>query len=314
MVQVAREVVNRFPKPDEVLLEPRLSVVCGRWGYADRIHLYKSRDGRYTKATLIDYKFGMGHVDDASVNLQGLDYAMALMREYSDLEEVETVFIVPRQGYVSSHTYFRHEYEEKTLLLVALVERARRTSNKRIRPRKDDYRPSVDACQYCGRKATCPALRKIAEQASKAPRLRFEGGPLLVDPTEEPDLEKLSKLLEYAKVLKEWAEHTIYHIQRRAVDEAEVPPGYALKERRGPRKARNPVAVQAEALSMGLTYDDVWSVSEISITKLEEMIRARAPKGEGNARVRAFRTALERAGAIVTSPPTRYLAKERDVR
>lgn len=134
---------------DEVYKEMWLESDIGKRGRADRV-IRPASDRKHIDC--VDYKFGRRPVSPAKVNLQGKDYAYRLFRKFPDVDEVTVHFLMPRLREISVHTFRRTEDLASLREDIMSVHRAVNDPFKVPTPNLDK------ACEFCGLRASCPAL------------------------------------------------------------------------------------------------------------------------------------------------------------
>jgi len=110
-------------------------------------------------ATIIDYKFGVNPVDEAEHNFQLMIYALLVLANFPQVEEVEVGILAPcvfGNKEPPTATYYRSKYDELLAKVKAVIARAE----------------SVDApyckdigshCQYCRARAICEKQKQNVE-------------------------------------------------------------------------------------------------------------------------------------------------------
>jgi hypothetical protein len=157
-----------------VLREQKVDTLEGRWGYFDRLII--APNGRH--AHLVDFKFvKVKKPEDASLALQGKDYVWGLFKARPELDAITVHFVAPRFNFVTYHIFHRADLPRIELEIFSVLTQARKTDRKGAA--KKLFRPHYETCRFCGRKATCPALAKIA--STVASRYLAEGAQPLPD-------------------------------------------------------------------------------------------------------------------------------------
>lgn len=282
-----------------VFKELKLSILNGlTFGTCDRVII------RGSQATIVDFKFGRHGVTDAEFNLQGWAYTLGVFEKFS-VDTVRVIFLSPRRDEVSHHQFSRADYPRLQLTLETVIARAKAYAETK---KADMLTPSEDACQYCGNKGVCPRLHDYALSTAK------KYAPLeLVDDVHSSqitDPARMAKALTLAKILGRWAESVAKHATDMARDGLEIP-GYRLAERAGAREINNPV-IAFGVLSQFMEPVEIVSCSKLSLTKLEEVVHEKAPRGQKSAEVLRLREALLGADCVTSDQPTTYLRKTRE--
>lgn len=295
-----------------VLKEQRVDTIEGRWGYFDRLIL--SPDGK--KAHLVDFKFvKVKKPEDASLALQGKDYVWGLFNARLDLEEIKVHFIAPRFNFVTFHTFTRADLPRIELEIFSVLTLARKTDRKRASSKL--FRPHYETCRFCGRKASCPAIGKIAE--SVASRYLEEGAqplpdvPLNVHASEADDPEVLGKLKTIAVVLDPWIKAVNHHLMTKVLEEGKKVTGYKIGFRKGQRTVTNPLALLSIGPKFGVEMADVLESAKVSVAKLEDVVMAKAARGVKEQTKFAFLDALRDADALERADDTATLVRDNEV-
>lgn len=331
MVQACEDYCATLPPAAQELKEVKVNTIEGRWGYFDRLRFRKDSyipldrndddavsyyDANViavaTHADLIDYKFvKVKTPEDASLALQGKDYAVGIFREYPHLQYITVHFLAPRFNFVTYHTFSREDLPRIELEIFSVLTQARRTDKKRI-PKKL-LKPFYETCRFCARRATCPALVGIAREIHN--RYLEEGAtPLPEVPTNvhasqvnDPAVLGAIKLL--ATTMEGWAAAASHHCTTKAIEEGKIPEGYKIAYRKGRRKLTIPLTLLSIGPKFGLGVSDVIEASNVSVAKLEDAVMAKAPHGKKEKTKFAFLDALREADALARNEESAVLEK-----
>ena len=270
-------------------------------GYCDRAIISKD----LKRADIIDWKFGMFQVTDAEENIQGMSYLLGLVREYPTLEEVTVNFIAPHRDEWSFHTFKREEFDWLYLRVVTAVKRAVLAKNKILNGDWSMATPNPSACLFCKHAAECPALtQKCIELGMKRAPLEF---PESIDFEMVHDPKNAGIGMKLASVVKGWAESYKSFMGNKAVDEEGfIPDGYILVTA-SRREVTDIGGVRELAEKHGIEEEEINSVSDIALGKLEKLIMAKAPRGVKTAAKNEFSQALEDAGYVERGTPYSFL-------
>lgn len=295
----------RYIKPLErgataVHKELRLEILNGlTFGTADRVII------RERKAVLVDFKFGRGAIDDAEINRQGMAYVIGVFEAF-DVDEVEVHFISPRRDEVTTHIFKRDDLERLRVIInriIRLCEEFERSQDESL------LNPHDGACQYCGFIARCPKHRNHALDVAK------KYAPLeLVDETHSSqisDPEQMARAYAMAKVLEKWAASVKKHATEMAMNGIPIP-GWEVRERAGNREIASPVLAYQVLIDAGLEPIDIVAAASLSLSKLEQIVSNKAPRGQKSASVAALNAALAAADAVTTGDSIRYLTRVRE--
>lgn len=274
---------------------------CTTSGYFDRALV----DYTETYAELFDWKFGMHAVEAAKNNVQGICYALGLMRDYPKLQRVRFWFKQPLIDAVTSAEFTRDEIPHLYLRVKTIVARA---VEARHRMMKDDFSlaKSYDpVCTFCAHLGRCPV---VAASACTVARKFFPLEiPEDITPTQVMDAKNSSIALRLARVVKTWAEAFKSVITDRVLRGDALPPeGYTLQSRSGNREVVDVKKFRLAALQF-VTEAELERATRFTIGDVEEVIKERAPRGQKKAEVDRFKTALEVSNSVKPGQPYSFL-------
>jgi len=298
----------------EVLNEIKVDTIEGRWGYCDRLVINPDNT-----AHLFDWKFVRSkEVVDAEVNLQGKDYVVGILDDprFSRISEITVHFVMPRfeTATFTRRPFTREQLPQLKLEIFAILARARQTDGKRWRGAS--LRPHYDACRFCGASASCVALRRIADQIGRAYDPEGYGKlPAIPEQTHASQVsmpDDRAQLQELATLMEAWSQSVRQHNLAAALaDTANLPTGYTLDYPKGRRQVSDAQRLLNIATEFGLTAQDLIDAASVSWTKLEQLLRDRAGKGEKARQVASFNTRLEESCAVVRAEPAPRLSRVR---
>lgn len=279
-------------------LEEKLTIVDtkGRtvtWGTSDVV----LRTGNHL--TLIDYKFGRSHIDAPADNMQAKAYTAGAFQGNPMAETAEFIFVVPVRDEVIRHTFKRDE-------LLKLVEEVEMVIEAAENP-ESPYNPSEETCVFCGEKPKCPAINTaVATVASKYGELElpdeFHSSAITA-----PD--QMAKALQAAVIVERWAKSVRHHAMEMVLNGEEVP-GYELKYRQGKRTVRDVQSAWSVLQSTTLlNLEEFLPACSVSITELEKVIKAQAPRGQKKALAEEVFATLQDAGILFRGGETSFLGK-----
>ena len=165
-----------------------------------------------------------------------------------------------------------------------------------------DYNPSPDACQYCGKKNTCPALCGLVKYAGEKyePKLELANW----HPSEISDPAQMAYALNLAKVIGKWSDSVEHHAKKMALSGQQIP-GWYLKPRQGNIEITD--AQKAFELS-GLDNDKFLDCVKVSISELSKKIAER----DGISNLKARKQVEEQLADIISRGDTiNILTKEK---
>jgi hypothetical protein len=298
LVQMCNDYVGTLPPAMREEREMKIDTIEGRWGYIDLLRFRAENlepDGLLrrqapTVADLVDWKFvKAAEVTDAEINLQGKDYVVGLFMRYPHLQTIHVHFVMPRFGSVTTATFHRSQIDELKLEILAVLIQAKRTDRPRYKGAT--LRPHFDTCRFCGVRWNCKALTRIATKIAIAYDPENEGAlpevPEQLHASEVTDEETLGRLRKLASVMAPWAAAVYHHTTQAALD-GHVPEGYSLDYRKGKRALVNPAGLLQVAREFDLSNDEILDAAEVSFSKLEETLKAKAEHGQKSKRVAAF--------------------------
>lgn len=266
-------------------------------GYADIVLV----DRIQREADVIDWKFGIGEVDDAETNPQGIAYALGVFQKFLSLERVTVHFVCPFQDLITTHTFTREEVLMQELRIRTIVARAEDPASP--------PRPSAGVCIWCAHKATCTPLHNFALRiSSKHTELVL---PTEIRPSHVYDPEYLAMGQEIAGVMEAWAKAWKQHATNLAVTEGVEIPGYEVANV-AKRSIKDIRQVLITARAAGVTDDQLNELLNLPITKLETLVKDCAPEGTTKKEyLEHFQAALDEVGATQLGQSFAFLRKAR---
>jgi len=250
-----------------VVYKERLLDVAGiTKGSADWLGINKNR------AAVIDYKFGKVPVTPAVTNPQGQGYVLGVFNDFPGVDIVDLAFVCPRIPEVTSETYYRvPDASRIERRILDIVERA-----------SDPHsieQPSPKACQWCGKKATCPSLNSTAVTVSRGFGLpipeEFEPGRIL-RPRDRAKAQILSQLLE------DWGKQVRKANAKAVLEDGIEIPGFSLRSKRGKLCVDDTIGlIEWVRGKYNLDLDSVFHACSVKVPELVNQIYAQA-QSEGN--------------------------------
>jgi hypothetical protein len=325
MVRRAERYSRSLPVASREFQEQRFETIEGRWGYTDRLRiranvLSKIHDEYVVEdsdeADLLDWKFvAAKHVVDAEINLQGKDYVVAIFEDpmFAFLNKIHVHFVETRFDEVTTATYTRADIPRLKLEIYAVLMRARNTDRSDFDT--TTLKPHYDTCKYCARAGVdCRALDNIADALGRAYDPEHYGKtpalPQEVHSSKVKDPAQRAQLQELAGLMKVYSESVHYNnLQAALDDEKNTPTGYEIDWSKGKRYVTSHAALQVVAKEFGLTDSDLIEVSTVGWTKLEKLLKLRAPSGKKSSAVEDFGNRLVELGATERPEPTPKLRK-----
>jgi hypothetical protein len=279
-----------------VMREVRLKIAGGlTFGTAD--HVIVSGGG--VNADLIDFKFGRKAVADAEVNAQMQCYALGLLELIPTLRVVRVHILLPRRDEVSTAHYTRADMPRLRLRIETIIARA---------SLPDPELKVTDNCLWCGRKATCAALHRMALSAASryADELAL---PQEIHASRIEDPAMMAQALTTAKVLDGWCESVRHHALQMRLNGTEIP-GYELRTRSGARSITDALAAWG-AVRDRVSPDRFIACCDVSLPKLEDVIAESAPRGSKTKAKQNLTESITAVGAYSGGGESKYLARTR---
>lgn len=260
----------------------------------------------YSRAKVLDWKFGKFAVEPAKTNAQGIAYALGvvqyLLRNHRVVPKtVEVEFVSPHIEERSSHTFTESDYPEMYARVRTIVARALLGTKQANEGDFGMANPTTAGCLFCGRLATCTKAANLFLKASKKyePLKLPEGDIHGFEAMAYPDRAKA--LLQFSAVAGRWAGEIRKRITNAALTSPElIPEGYYLQAT-FPRKVTDPKQFFDFLLEQGLPSEVVWGFADLPITPVEKYISSKAPRGEKTTAVEEFGNRAEGAGVLQRS-------------
>ena len=283
-----------------VLREIRLAIKLGRhetFGTCDR---FVERPGGL--AHLIDFKFGRNAVPEANATLQALAYAVGAFDTYPGVNRIQAWLLSPRRDEASSVILDRVNLEAYRTKLTKLFDEL-----------TVDAPPTpCDACQYCGKLSTCPAVVKTAlvvgskyEPEAVAAQLNTTAHPSAMT-TEQLD----SFALPLARVLERWVDSVKAELLTRAIAGAPLE-HHVIATRTASTSIEDATAAHKVASDMGVPHESFLDAVSVSLSKLRTVVRAAAKRGQKDAAEGELLRRLSAAGLkIDAEKKITYLRKK----
>ncbi len=293
-------ILQRFKldgRPFRVLREVLLSVGDDRVteGYPDTVIVAD------THAAILDWKFGKVAVTPTADNLQGIAYALGLLKKFPELKTVEVHFFAPyqkwseqeqREKYVHCF-HWDHEAVDQELRVRAVIARKHTAA---LRVQEGDWamaQPKHDLCIWCARKGECPKVAALVVKANQ--KYADLEVPAEMKSYRLTSPEQVASAYKFANQLTPILEA----IKKRCIDasltEGLLPPNFILVKSQH-RKVKSTQGFLNVAVERGLTPEEAVSFLSVSFKPFEDAIKAKASKGKGALALREFNSALEESG------------------
>jgi len=307
-----------FPLEGE---DPRMPTTAG---FADRVLIAADRK----TAAVIDFKFGIHPVEPAENNLQGLAYALGVLRELPTIEKIHVFFVCPfmededgEDGLIEHAEFDREALEKARLRIKVVVERAIEADKAYAQWEKEttiagkiqaldkiDFNPT-DGCLFCARAGKCPAVGALALKASsKYEALQL---PDVLNPAMISDPADAAKALKFFSIMEGVAKAFRQACTEKALNSEEdwVPEGYQLSTVVR-RKVADNVAFYKTIRPL-LTEEEILQCIDFTLGPVEKLVSAKAPRGSKKKAVQELKDVLQACGATEESEPIGVLRVKR---
>lgn len=276
---------------------------------------------------LTDFKFGWVPVKPASVNLQGLTYALGCFIKFPHIEKIGIYFLMPKLSWVSSHVVHRRD-------MVTIFERIKTVvaQAEYVQAHPEEAQKFMKAgkhCQYCSRIGNCPAQANM--MALAATKYAAMPVPPNFQALEITSPEEIARLRYYVDII----EPAIEEIKRRAMEIAEANDGRISYTRPDGEvvlyevQSRNVKRTLGLAMDVAETCKDFMSPEEVlgaaklglgDFLDIAKKALVNVRKGEGvkltQKKAEEQITSLLSASGLLTSPDTkiRYLELQKQTK
>ena len=275
------------------------------FGTVDRVII------RGTHVDLVDFKFGVGEIDDADVNIQGQAYLLGVMDKFPELQTATVHFIIPRRDEVLTHNYSREQMEDIRLRINMIVEKAELENREAI--------PNTESCKYCKHKLSCPALSDKMLPLAKKYSASVEDFEMTLwgsySPENINDPAVLSKMLNVASVVDKWQAAAKKQATKLAVEQGEDIPGYDLHYRTASLKIDDTQGAY-DAVEHLLSPDEFMDACDVSLPKLAKKYAEKLGRGEKKTARGTIEQSLEESGVLPAEEDrdrSPYLRKSRNL-
>jgi hypothetical protein len=261
---------------------------------------------------VVDYKFGIGEIDDADMNIQGQAYLLGVMDRFPQLQTAAVHFVIPRRDEVLRHEYKRSDMEDIRMRINLIISRAEAAENRKAIP-------NTEGCKYCKHKLECPALSEKMLPLAKKYGASVEDFEMTLWDSYAPEKVEnpvvLSKMLNVASVVDKWQTEVKKQATKLAVEKGEEIPGYDLHFRTASLKIENAQDAY-DAVEHLMTPDEFMDACDISLPKLAKKYAEKLPRGEKKTARGTIEMSLEEAGVLPSEEDrdrSPYLRKSRNL-
>ena len=235
-------------------------------------------------ARIYDWKFG--RLDNDYYH-QMMAYAAMILLEYPEIREVTATILWARDQDFVNYTVTRADAEAWIAKLEAEVINWDGT-----------YRPS-HKCEYCPRSHECPAFNALARRNSAA-LLDIDVDHIAEQIAHMPG-QQVIELRRKAKMASHIADAALDAIRNRLLKEGEIVGEDAMLTLDSrPKHELDPAATYPILEELGFEQADYAQVTTLRKSKIEDIVKERAGRGNGAAAIRKLRERLEHAGALHT--------------
>lgn len=269
-------------------------------GYPDSV--FYSLDAG--EAHIVDFKFGAVPVTETKENLQGIAYTLGLYQLLGKrIKRIVVHFVSPRQGWSEEEHEAKYIYTFTPDEFPKLEMRVRAVIAHKHSP-KAKATPKADLCIWCDRLGECEeALAAVKPLEGAYDELVC---PDIVAPHELSLPSQYAAALKFASQVETWAKQVKARCRDVALTEGIDVPGFKLVSR-ADRKIESVKLFKEVAEKAGLTPDEVLETFTPSLGAVEDLVKAKAPKGSGAAAIRQLTSDLEEAGATSKGKPYYFL-------
>jgi hypothetical protein len=264
----------------------------------------------YSRADIIDLKFGFWPVEPVKTNLQVISYLLGLIHKYPQLRNAPiggSIF----QPYIDPEFKRLDEDYHHTFQPAEYLPLYKRVCNVVARSLNPHVEPVITdgACVFCANVETCPAVAKlVVETSRKYAPLRI---PKEINPTLISTYEDIEWGLKLADLMNIWAPAYRTRATKEAIAANKAPDGY--KFAKGQRRViESPEAFRTVALERGVTEEVLRGSVEYHFGPVEKFIEEHTPKGGKKEAVKALGQAWLDAGAVKEGSEYTYLVMVKD--
>ena len=223
----------------------------------------------------IDLKYGANprNAVEAEDNPQLMIYALAALEQFSMAGEFDTVRLIIHQPRLNH----KPEHVMSVLRLLSFGAQVHEAARVKLmyvtNPKHWAFNPAKKTCQWCAKKATCPALASFVTDAIGDD---FEAiiatAPTGGLGTEYPD-DVLAEKMQALDLIEMWSRSVRAEVERRLLNNIDVP-GYKLVQgKRGNRAWLDAGEVEKALKSMRLKQDEMYTFNLITPTAAEKLLK-----------------------------------------
>jgi hypothetical protein len=241
-------------------------------------------------ARLADWKYGR---KDSDYSAQLKTYATLVLLEHPELTQATSTILWVRDQEVESYTMGQREAHDWLSSVANAV------------TQWNSVYTTGSHCQWCQRTASCPASRAMVRRAVDA----FVPGNA-ADQLSAMTADQVISLLDTAKMVERYSKAAQQVIRDLVVATGDVVGSQhrLTLEATHPREL-DPLRAFPVLESLGFGDPELAQCVDVSLSKAEDIVRKRAPRGNGAAAVRELDAALDTAGAVTRKTSYRLVSK-----
>ncbi len=285
-----------FNNVKEVFKEIKLPIDFGPTKVNGIIDLVGIKDDQ---AFVIDYKFGY-YLKEAEANGQLECYFIAVMDRFPQVNKFQGSILQPTLDYFGHYELTRDDLPRIRAKMAKLYSECAVA---------DPVLTAGDQCNHCKYSKDCPAL--IGEVITVAGNLEGPQLPKTFDP-ENLTGEQREQFMDAEPFFKAFFASNKKECLEMAQNGVEFD-HYHIKSRRKPTLIKDPnciySALEADP-DVDLSYEEFLSTTNVSLKQLENIVRSKAGKGFGAAKVAALHESLDHC-LINDAGKTEFLARRK---
>jgi len=277
-------------------------------GHADRvIVLEATEDHDPVHVEMIDFKFGQWAVDHVKENIQFRAYALGLFLSFPSIEKITVRIIQPALTVDESHTFTRaKDYDMIASQVGAVVKRR----HKYLETRDASMLQSNETnCTFCAVQATCAIWQQYqVKLANEANILECPVMPITsLEDIDSADPEEVVRVFRWIKPMEDYLKK-LKRFALAVYDTGKIDAGLNLIEKNGDATVVDPLFVRDMVQErFGISNDEFLASCDVSITKIRELVGAKAERGQkGKVQDEAIEF-LAKEGIIQYGPQIRYV-------
>jgi hypothetical protein len=280
-------------------------------GHIDRVLVLDTNpEGEPTKLELVDFKFGQWEVDSLHENIQFRAYALGLFLQFPAVQVIRLRLVQPALNINTTYDLTRSKDYE---LIVTQV--------KSIVKRKHHYDETKDAsmlkpesqCAFCAAQATCKKWQEhMVRVANESNFLGTQVVPIeKVDDPYSAEPNEVVRIFRWIKPMEDYLKK-VKKLALACYDNGRFSDEFTLIEKSGDVTVVDPILAR-DLLQQhyGIDPMEYLASCEISLTKIRELVGAKASQGnKGKDQEEAIKL-LSDNGIIQYGPEIRYVQLSR---